>query len=517
MAAIETSVRATAAIDDLYRRHVGDVYRYTYAVLGNHADAEDVTQTTFVNALRALERGEEPQNPANWLLVIAHNIVRQRWRQAAARPTEVELVDDVPDVSGDDDVELDGLVRALQRIPPSQREALVMRELEGRSYQEISELLGLTTSALETLLFRARRSLAEELENVVTCQSAELAMSRRLDGRLARKESRRLDEHLAECASCAKLAATQARQRRAFKGLALIPLPVGLALFKGAPAASAASLPTIGLASTNGTTGLGAATAGGGRHGCRRLPRAGGVAAGGSLLGAAAVKVAAAVVAGVLVTGAAYQGAKTILDDAGPAGRREAGQRREGRLRESQPVSLTAGCGPAGHIRCRRLGAERSRSRRQSPTTRRSAPRLPTASQSAGRSDASRRRPPPGSGGQAPGTTPGGTAPPANEPRPRRRAHDTAESAAGQRPRRRARQPTGDAGIPPGNGAGGAPGTPQTPPGGGPGWRRAGHVRHHTSGRRLLDARNSSPRLSRRHGHIDEPAAHEPAASKARR
>ena len=58
MAATESSTRAMAALDDLYRRHVGDVYRYTYAVLGNHADAEDVTQTTFVNALRALERGE---------------------------------------------------------------------------------------------------------------------------------------------------------------------------------------------------------------------------------------------------------------------------------------------------------------------------------------------------------------------------------------------------------------------------------------------------------------------------
>src|SRR4030095_10310976 len=69
MAAPEIHVRATAALDDLYRRHVG---------------AEDVTQTTFVNALRALERGEQPRDPSNWLLVIAHNIVRQRWRQAAA-------------------------------------------------------------------------------------------------------------------------------------------------------------------------------------------------------------------------------------------------------------------------------------------------------------------------------------------------------------------------------------------------------------------------------------------------
>ena len=138
MAATETSTRAAAALDDLYRHHVGEVYRYTYAVLGNHADAEDVTQTTFVNALRALERGEEPRNSSAWLIAIAQNVVRQRWRQAAARPAEVELDRDVPVVEGEEEIEVDELVRALQRIPPSQREALVMRELEGRSYNEIA-------------------------------------------------------------------------------------------------------------------------------------------------------------------------------------------------------------------------------------------------------------------------------------------------------------------------------------------------------------------------------------------
>jgi RNA polymerase sigma factor (sigma-70 family) len=330
MAAPELNVRANATLDDLYRRHVGDVYRYTYAVLGNHADAEDVTQTTFVNALRALERGDQPRDPSNWLLAISHNIVRQRWRQAAVRPTEVELVTDVPDESTEPNVELDELVRALQRIPPAQREALVMRELEGRSYNEISELLGLTISALETLLFRARRSLAEELENIVTCQSAELAMSKQLDGRLSRKERRRLDEHLADCDACAKLVETQRRQRRAFKGLAVLPVPVGLALFKGVPTASAATLPTIGIGATGsgtgvGATGVGAGGAGAGAGGATAA--AGGTVAGGSILGGAVAKVAAVVIAGTVATGVGYEGVKAVTNDAKPTPARSSDER----------------------------------------------------------------------------------------------------------------------------------------------------------------------------------------------
>jgi RNA polymerase sigma factor (sigma-70 family) len=305
MAATETSARANAVLDELYREHVGEVYRYTYAVLGNHADAEDVTQTTFVNALRALERGETPEDPSRWLTVIAHNLVRQRWRQAAARPTLVELETDVADAEEDENAfELEELVRALQRIPETQREAIVMRELEGRSYREIATVMGLSTAALETLLFRARRSLAEELENVVTCQNAELALSKRLDGRLSRKERRRLEEHLADCPDCARLAATQQRQRRAFKGLALLPLPIGLALFKGAPSAAAATtLPTIGLGSAGtGTSGAGAAAA----------TTTGGAAVGGSLAGGLALKVAAVVVTATVAVGVGYKGVQSV-------------------------------------------------------------------------------------------------------------------------------------------------------------------------------------------------------------
>src|ERR671937_14815 len=124
------------AFERLYERYVKDVYRYALAVLRNPADAEDVTQTTFMNAYRAMQRGEEPIKPQHWLITIAHNACRTRAIRASRRPKEVPL-----------------------DVTVHERAALVMRELEGRSYEEIAETLGVTVPAVETLLFRARRSL----------------------------------------------------------------------------------------------------------------------------------------------------------------------------------------------------------------------------------------------------------------------------------------------------------------------------------------------------------------------
>src|SRR3954447_5916944 len=82
---------ADRSFERLYRRHAGDVYRYALVVLRNQADAEDVTQTTFLNAYRAMENGERPRSPQNWLIAIAHNVCRQRFRQSQRRPNEVTL------------------------------------------------------------------------------------------------------------------------------------------------------------------------------------------------------------------------------------------------------------------------------------------------------------------------------------------------------------------------------------------------------------------------------------------
>jgi RNA polymerase sigma-70 factor, ECF subfamily len=277
--------RPDRTFERLYKKHAGDVYRYALVVLRNPADAEDVTQTTFMNAYRAIERGERPRAPQNWLIAIAHNVCRQRFRQSQRRPNEVELNESLAEAAEQDEdvVSPDDLRRALGHLAFNQRAALVMRELEGRSYQEIAEILGLSVSAVETIIFRARRALREQLEESITCHEAELSISRQLDGRLSRRDKGALRAHLRECEDCARFARSQRAQRGAIKSLALIPLPASLSSWFSHHASTATA------ASASAGAG-GAATIGGG------------------LAFKAAVVGAGALVA----TGVGYEGAKKI-------------------------------------------------------------------------------------------------------------------------------------------------------------------------------------------------------------
>jgi RNA polymerase sigma factor (sigma-70 family) len=301
MAVTESGHRASSEVDDLYRRHGGEIYRYALAVLGNHADAEDVTQTTFLNAYRSLEQGVRPRKPANWLLTIASNTLKQRFRQEQTRPRHVEFDDRTTEASTDDDEgpSVGELLVALSKIPPQQRQAIVLREFEGRSYAEIAEILGVTTTALETLLFRARRSLAEELEQQLTCTEAQLAISQATDGRLGRKQRRRLRDHVSECPDCARFTSLQQRNRRALKGLMLVPIPLSLSFFKGIEGtATAATLPAATSAAVAGSALTTAGATGGG------------ILAGGVAVKAAAVVAAAAITGGVAVVGSTETGPK---------------------------------------------------------------------------------------------------------------------------------------------------------------------------------------------------------------
>jgi RNA polymerase sigma factor (sigma-70 family) len=281
------------AFERLYERHVEGVFRYSLGMLGDTADAEDVTQTTFLNAYKAFKSGTRPEKPNAWLIAIAHNVCLQRFRQAQRRPREVAFDDRIGDAGTEerDGPTAEELRRALSELPPNQRAALVMRELEGCSYAEIAGVLGISVSALETLLFRARKALREQLDEQISCDEAAHAINRQLDGRLGMGERRALRAHLRACEECHSRAQSQRAQRRALKSLVIVPLPFTIAHWTGVKSASAATA----TGSAGGFTAVGAT---GGAAGVST-----------TVLGGAgiAAKVAAVVVAGVVV-GGTYEG-----------------------------------------------------------------------------------------------------------------------------------------------------------------------------------------------------------------
>lgn len=203
--------RQERAFERLYRRHVADVYRYALVVLGDPDHAESVTQTTFVRAYRAHMEGESPKNTFNWLLGIAHRV--------CARPAPA-IDAAVPDLELDEPPTAADIRRALESLGFQERAALMMRQLEGRSCAEIAKLLDLEPQDAERLIFTARKELREALERMLTCEQAERAFSRELDGLLSRTERKRLRQHLASCTECAEFALFQRRNRVALRSLA---------------------------------------------------------------------------------------------------------------------------------------------------------------------------------------------------------------------------------------------------------------------------------------------------------
>ena len=156
------------ATRDLYERYARQIYSYCLHQLGNREEAEDATQSTFLNAFRGIQRGVDPEFESAWLYKIAQNVCLTRQRSSSRRrrvesPGDLEAMQDyVPAHQADPD-ELIRLPEALESMPEQQRRALLLREWQGLSYKEIAGELDLSQAAVEALLFRARRTLATEL------------------------------------------------------------------------------------------------------------------------------------------------------------------------------------------------------------------------------------------------------------------------------------------------------------------------------------------------------------------
>jgi len=169
-------VDADRSFERIYRRHRREVYGSVLRDVRDPDEAEDVTQAAFLNAFRAMRRGDAPEKPRAWLLTIARNVVRRRARLRAERPQEVELDSDLLLTLDDNEGSAtEDIHAALLSLTDAQREAILLREIQGQSYAEISFELGLSLAAVEALIFRARGRSPRSSSSSIASLSCALA------------------------------------------------------------------------------------------------------------------------------------------------------------------------------------------------------------------------------------------------------------------------------------------------------------------------------------------------------
>jgi RNA polymerase sigma factor (sigma-70 family) len=240
------------AFEELYARYHRRIHAYVMGMVKDHGRAEDVTQEVFVSALRRMRETERPIAFKPWIYEIAKNACIDQFRRSR-RAEEVSLEadeglapsdygrlvgsDPTPDAAVAAKQDLDHLCGAFGGLSDAHHEILVMREFEGLSYREIGDRLGMSRPAVESTLFRARRRLTEEYDDLVSgarCQRIQSLIAAAGETRLGTRESRRLSRHVAHCQPCRReamaagldsaiLTHVPLRKRAAEKVAALLP------------------------------------------------------------------------------------------------------------------------------------------------------------------------------------------------------------------------------------------------------------------------------------------------------
>lgn len=172
---------AGARVGALYERHGSMVYGLCRMLLRDPTEAEDATQQVFLDAYRSLLGGTVVRDGAAWLAAIARHECRHRARQCMREPLPLDEDIQIASTRGtleeaERRLEADALRGAIAALPERQREAVVLRDLYGLGYRDVGAALGISRPAVETLLFRARRTLRVRLRPVAGVLVLPLAM-----------------------------------------------------------------------------------------------------------------------------------------------------------------------------------------------------------------------------------------------------------------------------------------------------------------------------------------------------
>ena len=309
-----------SAFEVLVSRYHSRLLAFCRHLLGSREDAEDILQEVFAAAFNAILADDRPINVRPWLYRIARNRSLNHLRRIQA--IGVDSMDVHFSENGattadkvHDREQFRLLVGDIHGLPETQRTALVLREMDALSYEQIAEAMDTTVPGVKSLLVRARISLAEAAEaRTLTCEDVRLELAEVAEG-LQRRPGPLVRRHLRTCRRCSSF---QGQLKRTNKALAAL-LPLGpLALLRKVAIihlshGTGSGATAAGATTATGATGAGASgaaavagTAGGGAA----LGGTGGVISAGA--GALATKAAGALAAAAIVTAGAVEASHTV-------------------------------------------------------------------------------------------------------------------------------------------------------------------------------------------------------------
>jgi len=313
------------AFEAIVDRYQGRLLGFCRQMLGSTEDAEDVLQEVFVNAYRAMLADEREINLRPWLYRIARNRCLNYLRKPKADAQEsMDMVPEVDAASTAERVhnreEFRQILSDVNKLPETQRAALLLREMDALSYEEIAAAMDTTVPSVKSLLVRARISLTEASQaRLLTCGEVRVELSEAAEG--LRKASAPVRRHVRECDECGDF---RKQLRSNEKALAAL-FPVGPLIALKGFIASKLGLGTSGAGASAGAAGAGAAGAGAGAGAMGTVGAAlsGGSAAGGigAIGGAIGTKAAAGVVTAALLTAGAVEVKQTTTSPPTPTPR----------------------------------------------------------------------------------------------------------------------------------------------------------------------------------------------------
>ncbi len=307
------------AFEALFNRYHSRLLAFCTSMLKSRQDAEDVLQEVFANAHAAMLNDDRPINVRPWLYRIARNRCLNHLRKPV--PEGQDSMDIHPHQNGTTTAEevqhreeLRQVLDDVRTLPETQRTALLLREIDQLSYEEIAQTMDTTVPSIKSLLVRARIGLAESSQaRLLTCNEVQVELAEAAEG--VAKASGPARKHVRSCEACREFRTQLRADRKALAALfplgpfALIKGGVLAKLFGGGAAGSGSGAGAAGAgAAGSGAVSAGAVSAGAGAAAVGGAGAAGGFSGGMGVLGSAlGVKAAAGVATAALITAGAVE------------------------------------------------------------------------------------------------------------------------------------------------------------------------------------------------------------------